>query len=108
MANEKLYYFSKTKHAHDIEFYHNRLWLTARGMEDGEIPMDKERYERICKMLDGELLDLQYAVNYSGNAYVAQLTGKQIALAKKIVAWASNTRAETCVKNGRYDLIQYC
>ena len=108
MKNEKLYYFSKTKHAHDIEFYHNRLWLTARAMEDGEIPMDKDRYNRINDMLYGELNELRQAVSYTGDAYVALLTGKQIALAKKLVVWASETRANTCIEHGRPDLVQYC
>ena len=36
------------------------------------------------------------------------VAGKQIALAKRIVMWASETRASTCIKAGRLDLLQYC
>ena len=50
MATEKTYPFSAAKHAHDIEFYANRIWLTMREMEDGEIPMDVERYNRLNDM----------------------------------------------------------
>lgn len=107
-SKEKRYPFSAAKHAHDIEFYHNRLWLTAREMECGEIPMDKARYERITKMLDGDLRELQNAMSGACCCPVIYLTGKQIGLAKKIVAWASETRAQTCIKNGRYDLVKYC
>ena len=107
-TNEKRYPFSAAKHAHDIEFYHNRLWLTARAMEDGEIPMDKPRYERICNMLDGDLRELQNEFAGACCRPVIYLTGKQIGLAKRIVVCASETRAATCIKNGRYDLIKYC
>ena len=107
-TTEKRYPFSAAKHAHDIEFYHNRLWLTARAMEDGEIPMDKERYSRIQNMLYGDLNDLQQALAGCCCSPIVYLTGKQIGLAKKIVVWASETRAATCIRNGRYDLIKYC
>ena len=108
MATEKRYPFSAAKHAHDIELYHNRLWNTARDMESGEIPMDKARYERITAMLDGDLRELQYALSGACCRPVVYLTGKQISLAKKIVIWASETRAATCIERGRYDLVKYC
>ena len=106
-TTEKRYPFSTAKHAHDIEFYHNRIWNTARKMETGEIPMDKARYERITAMLDGDLRDLMNAMCGACGRPVF-LTGKQIALAKNIVIWASETRVNTCIKQGRYDLIRYC
>ena len=107
-TNEKRYPFSAAKHAHDIEFYHNRLWLTARAMEDGEIPMDKDRYNRIQGMLYGELNELQQALAGACCRPIVYLTGKQIGLAKKIVVWASETRANTGIERGRYDLVKYC
>lgn len=105
----KTYPFSVQKHAHDIEFYANRLFNTMRGMESGEIPMDSKRYDRICDMYDGPLMELRDAVRFNTrDGIVAYLTGPQIALAKKIVIWASETRAQSCIEAGRYDLIQYC
>lgn len=102
----KTYYFSCTKHAHDIEFYRNRLKNIMYAMESGEMPMDAERYDRIHDFYYGPLEDLSDAIYGSGP--VAKLTGKQIGLAKKIVVWASEERANTCIKNGRSDLLQYC
>lgn len=101
----KTYYFSVKKHAHDIEFYRNRLKNIMYAMESGEIPMDGERYDRIYDMYHGELEDLHNAILFgSRDGITAQLTGKQIALAKKIVFWASEERAAHCKPEYR----QYC
>ena len=105
----KLYPFSTRKHAHDIEFYRNRLYNTMRGMESGEIPMDGKRYDRIYNMYNGELEALYNAVCFNTNdGNISWLTGKQIALAKKIIIWASETRANSCIEAGRLDLLKYC
>ena len=100
----KMYYFSKEKHAHDIEFYRNRLFNTMCDMENGTIPMDAERYDRIHDMYYGELEDLYNAVCYTGDYKVSLLTGKQIGLAKKIVAWAYSERVSHC----KPEYQQYC
>ena len=104
---EKLYPFSTAKHAHDIEFYSNRISNIMSEMESGEIPYDKERYNRLYDMKYGPLEDLMRQM-YGACGRVIYLNGKQIALAKRIVAWASNTRAESCIANGRPDLVKYC
>ena len=104
---EKTYPFSLPKHAHDIEFYRNRLSCIMYDMESGEIPMDKARYDRIYDMYYGPLEDLMNAI-YGSRSPIAQLTGPQIGLAKEIVAWASETRAASCIKRGRFDLLKYC
>lgn len=106
-TTEKRYPFSTAKHAHDIEFYANRLFNTMCDMESGEIPSDIARYNRIHDMYYGELMELRNTM-CGACGRVIYLTGKQIALAKKIVAWASNERVATCIANGREDLIQYC
>ena len=105
----KLYPFSTQKHAHDIELYRNRLYNTMAAMESGEIPMDEKRYDRIEAMYYGELEDLYNAVCFSSrDGRISYLTGPQIALAKKIVLWASETRAHSCIERGRLDLLKYC
>ena len=105
----KTYPFSTQKHAHDIEFYRNRLFNTMHDMESGEIPMDAKRYDRIYEMYNGELEELYNAVCYNTrDGRISYLTGPQIALAKKIVTWASETRANSCIERGRLDLLQYC
>lgn len=105
----KTYFFSVRKHAHDIEFYRNRLFNIMHDMESGEIQMDKERYDRIYDMYYGPLEDLHNAVCFNTrDGVTAQLTGKQIALAKRIVNWAHEQRAAACIERGRLDLLQYC
>ena len=105
----KTYPFSTQKHAHDIEFYRNRLFNTMADMESGEIPMDTKRYDRIYEMYYGELEELYDAVCYNTrDGRISYLTGPQIALANKIVAWDHETRANSCIERGRLDLLKYC
>lgn len=108
MKAEKTYPFSVRKHAHDIEFYRNRLFNTMHDMEMGEIPMDTKRYDRIYEMYYGDLEELYSMMFASRDGITVQLTGKQIGLAKKIVIWASETRAQSCIERGRLDLLKYC
>ena len=105
---EKLYYFSVAKHAHDIEFYRNRLFNTMRDMENGDIEWDETKYDEMSNLYYGDLDELYKMMFTSRDGVTVKLTGKQIGLAKEIVAWASNTRAQTCIDAGRYDLLQYC
>ena len=91
-ATTKLYPFSIQKHAHDIEFYDNRLFNTMREMESGEIPMDEVRYNKISAMYDGPLADLRDVIYGFNDGKVVFLTGAQIGLAKKIVDWARSER----------------
>lgn len=65
---------------------------------------------KIVRFSDGDFyIDIVDAGDF-WEAWLAHydLTGKQIALAKQIVMWASETRASTCIEAGRYDLLQYC
>lgn len=107
MANQKLYPFSVQKHAHDIEYRKNRVWLTMRDMESGEIPWDDAQYDKLESELEA-LRDLYDAVIFGGNGRIAYLTGKQIGLAKECVAWASNSRASHLVEAGKTQYLQYC
>lgn len=105
----KMYPFSTRKHAHDIEFYRNRLHNIMYSMESGEIPMDAEKFDKMYEFYNGELEELYNAVCFNTrDGIVSYLTGKQIALAKKIVFWASEERASKCIESGRYDLLKYC
>lgn len=104
----KTYPFSMSKHAHDIEYYHNHLFNIMKGMESGEIPMDAARYDKIYDMYYGQLADLMNAIYSCCNPYVVQLTGPQIGLAKKIVFWASESRARHVIESGKLHNLQYC
>ena len=96
------------KNAHSIEYYHNHLYNVMRDMESGEIPMDNERYAAICDMYEGELASLMDAIYSSRSPYVVYLTGAQIGLAKRIVFWASERRAEHIRESGKLEYLQYC
>ena len=104
----KTYYFSVRKHAHDIEFYRNRLFNTMCDMENGTIPMDTKRYDRIYDFYHGELEELYEMMFASRDGITVQLTGKQIALAKRIVFWASEQRAGSLIRAGKTEYLQYC
>ncbi|MBR5305921.1 MAG: hypothetical protein IKU47_03270 [Oscillospiraceae bacterium] len=108
-ANEKRYPFSVAKHAHSIEYYYNHLYCTLRSMECGEVPMDEKRYEAIRNMYDSELLNSLYDEMFnSRDGRIVYLTGEQLGLARKIVAWASERRATHIIEAGKYDYLQYC
>lgn len=104
----KTYYFSVRKHAHDITFYRNRLFCILHDMEIGNIPMDKERYDRLYDFYHGELEELHNMMFSSRDGITVQLTGKQIALAKQVVAWANEERANRLVAAGKSKYFSYC
>lgn len=105
---EKTYPFSVAKHAHDIEYYHNHLYNVMCAMESGEIPMDASRYDRIHDLYYGELMELYEMMFNSRDGRIVYLTGKQIGLAKKITHWASERRANSLIKAGKHQYLQYC
>lgn len=107
MAMEKKYPFSVEKHAHDIELYHNRLYNTMYEMEAGEIPMDREKYDKMSNLYYGELRELYEMMFNSRDGRVVYLTGKQIGLAKEIVVWAAETRASSLAAAGKSRYFQY-
>ena len=104
----KLYPFSVQKHAHSIELYYNHVKNTLADMEAGEIPMDRARYDRLADFLDEKLLPLYTAMFDSRDGRWVYLTGEQIGLANKIVAWASERRAVSLIQAGKTEYLQYC
>ena len=103
----KFYPFSM-KHAHSVEYYYNHVKNVMYDMESGEIPMDAARYDRLASFFESKLLPLYTAMFDSRDGRVTYLTGEQIALAKKIVAWASERRAANLVENGKREFLRYC
>lgn len=90
--SQKLYPFSVQKHAHDVEFRRNRVYNIMSDMENGGIPMDAAKYDRLDKLHD-DLTFLLLAVMNSGDGRIAYLTGPQIGLAKETVIWAAEARS---------------
>lgn len=106
MRNEKTYPFSAQKHMHDIEYYYNHCNNVLSDMLSGEIPYDSKRFDEISDMLENQLKEL-YAAMFCG-CPVVYLTGKQIGLAKRIIAWASERRAGHLIARGKTEYLQYC
>ena len=110
----KTYPFSTAKHAHDIEFYVNRLRNMMGDMECGfdsegnDVPWDREKYEAMERAVENPVLRSLRSKMCGACGRPVWLTGPEIGLAKEIVGWAGETRAATCAKNGRYDLLKYC
>ena len=104
----KTYPFSIQKNAHSIELYYNHIKNTLSDMESGEVPMDRARYDFLADFLDRELLPLYTSMFDSRDGRLVYLTGPQIGLAKKIVAWASERRAVSLIAAGKTEYLQYC
>lgn len=104
----KMYPFSIQKNAHSIEFYYNHVKNTMYDMENGEIPMDITRYNRLSDFMDDKLLPLYEKMFDSKDGKVVFLSGAEIALANKIVNWASERRASSLIDAGKYEYLRYC
>lgn len=106
----KKYPFNIQKHAHSIEFLHNRIFciLHDAGNENLELTLSKDEYNRLYDFYTGELDDLLHAMYQSQNGRIVYLTGPQIGLAKKIIAWASEQRAQSLIKSGKLNFLKYC
>ena len=100
----KMYYFSFAKHAHDLEFRRNRLKNTIDDMLMGEGKPDFDLIEKMEK----EISQLEEIMSYWDGYPASKIPAHLYGVAKDAVLWASNARAETCIENGRLDLVQYC
>ena len=99
---KKLYPFSTIKHQHDFDHINNICFNRMHDIEQGS----PEEYE-------GEY-DSLYESRTKAQEYfcwplpVAWVPYEDLQKAKELVAWSVNHRIDTCIKNGRLDLIQYC
>lgn len=104
----KRYPFSVQKHAHSIEYYRNHLLNTISDVESGKIRMDYKEADRLYQFAHGPIEELYEAMFDSMDGRITYLTGKQIGLAKKIVIWASEQRANSLIKAGKTEYLKYC
>ena len=89
MTNQKLYPFSMTKHAHDIEFAKNRTFNLAHDLW---MAGDAEAAERMDDLHDKYTALLCAVMDSSRDGRISWLTGPQLSLAKELVLWADNER----------------
>ena len=99
----KMYWFSMSKYAHDLFFRMNRLKNTIDDMVMGDAEVDWDKIEK----MEQEVKDLQEILSYGGCGAV-QLSARLYGVAKNASIWARETRANTCIENGREDLLKYC
>lgn len=98
----KLYPFNTEKHQHDFMLIANRCANQMYDMESGASEWNDKEYEQLSgtKELADELFSLELPI--------AWVDGKTLQKCKELSFAASSFRAERCVANGRYDLLEYC
>lgn len=104
--NTKLYPFSATKHAHDIEYRRNRVKNELCDYFSGDLDLSDNEFNALCE-LEEKLTKLLLAVLNSWNGRVCYLTGEQIGLAKECVEWARSNRASALITSGNTQYLQY-
>lgn len=98
----KLYPFSTSKNQHNFMLIKNRCYNTMYDMDIGIIPYNKREYDKLYDL--AEKADKFFCLELP----VAWLDGKTFREAKRVANMAISYRIDTCIKNNRYDLIQYC
>lgn len=87
--------FNAKVHMEEIEEYRQHLFTVMIGMEDGDVPMDVSRYDRIYDLFYGDLWDLyEVLAKRDGKDYV-YITEEQMELAQKIISLMSKKRDNT-------------
>lgn len=98
----KLYPFNTYANQHNFELIYNICFNTIADMEDGEMPWDDELLDVLEKRREraGEFRSLPLPV--------AWLPYSEWAEAKEMATAAILHRQDTCIANGRPDLVTYC
>lgn len=98
----KLYPFSTNKNQHNFMLVMNKCHNKMYDMDLGHIPYNKKEYDRLYEL--AQKAEKLYCLELP----VAWLEGKDFREAKRVSEMAINFRMDTCIRNNRYDLIQYC
>lgn len=98
----KLYPFSTNKNQHNFMLVINKCHNKMYDMDLGHIPYNKKEYDRLYEL--AQKAEELYCLALP----VAWVDGKTYREAKRISEMAINFRMDTCIRNNRYDLIQYC
>jgi hypothetical protein len=98
----KLYPFSTKKNQHNFMLVKNRCHNIMYDMDLNIVPYNRREYNRLFDLA-------QKADKFFGlELPVAWLDYDTLKEAKRVAQMAINFRIDTCIENGRYDLIQYC
>lgn len=101
----KMYYFSFAKHGHDLDFRRNRL-LNLLDEEYHKLP--KETNYELCEKMEAEVEAINEIFNYWDGRPASKIPANLYGIAMNATVWAGETRAASCVANGRKDLLKYC
>ena len=99
----KTYKFSGTKNQHNFQLALTKLFNLATDAEDAGNNEKAAYYWRKRK----ELSDFLEETGCWGVG-VHDLTGEQLAYARKVCSWVVECRMGACIAAGREDLLQYC
>ena len=99
---KKLYLFNTEKNQHNFELIHNLAMIELYDIWNGVKSVSDEEYERF------EQLKERSERFFSLNLPMAYLTWEEWQEANEMAMMAVLHRQETCIKNGRPDLVQYC
>ena len=93
MKTKKLYPFSLTKHAHDIEYRYNRLKNTRDDYFAGMIQMTIKQFDKLEADFQAVKNAYHTILNTFSNGFTVWVDGETIATLKKCVAWAEAERS---------------
>lgn len=88
----KMYPFSKSANAHDIEFRRNYVKNLIHDYESGETDLTVKEYQELIN-LEQSLTEIVLIMCESGASNICFLTGAQYGLAQETIGWAANERA---------------
>lgn len=99
---KKLYQYNTYRDQHNFELIYNVCYNQMTDMEDGEIPYDNDKYIELEARRDRAAFFRELPLP------TAWLTWDEWNEAKEMAAAAREHRANACIENGRFDLVQYC
>ena len=98
----KLYPFNTMKNQHNFDLIHSICFNMMHDMEIGELEWNDEQYEGLEEMK--QKAEKFFCLPLP----VAWLPYEEWSDAKELAMMAVNHREQTCIENGRLDLLKYC
>lgn len=92
MKQQKLYPFSLTKHAHDIEYRYNRLKNIEHDYFCEGLELTKAEYNKLEEELELVTKAYEIILTTFSNGKVVWVDGATLGILKECVAWATTER----------------
>ena len=91
-TKKKLYPFSLTKHAHDIEFRYNRLKNLECDYFAGEIELTNAEFNKMEEELELVTKAYETILNTFSDGRIVWVDGETLGILKECVLWAETER----------------